>query len=53
MIVDDYMLNEVLEKIKEIIGIDKFNDSKILINTYDELPNDITLTIFVVNDVCY
>ena len=51
--VDDYMLNEVLEKIKEIIGIDKFNDSKILINTYDELPNDITLTIFVVNDVCY
>ena len=50
---DDYMLNEVLEKIKEIIGIDKFNDSKILINTYDELPNDITLTIFVVNDVCY
>ena len=51
--VDDYMLNEVLEKIKEIIGIDKFNDSKILINTYDELPNDITLTIFVVNDVFY
>ena len=51
--VDDYMLNEVLEKLKEIIGIDKFNDSKILINTYDELPNDITLTIFVVNDVCY
>ena len=51
--VDDYMLHEVLEKIKEIIGIDKFNDSKILINTYDELPNDITLTIFVVNDVCY
>ena len=51
--VDDYMLNEVLEKIKEIIGIDKFTDSKILINTYDELPNDITLTIFVVNDVCY
>ena len=51
--VDDYMLNEVLEKIKEITGIDKFNDSKILINTYDELPNDITLTIFVVNDVCY
>ena len=51
--VDDYMLNEVLENIKEIIGIDKFNDSKSLINTYDELPNDITFKIFVVNDVCY
>ena len=37
-IVDDYMLGRVLDKIKEIIGIAKFDDTKILIDTDDKLP---------------
>ena len=41
--VDDYMLEKVLDKIKEIIGIEKFDDAKILIDTEDKLPDDITL----------
>ena len=40
--VDDYMLEKVLDKIKEIIGIEKF-DTKILIDIEDKLPDDITL----------
>ena len=31
--VDDYMLNEALDKIKEIIDIEEFDDTKILIDT--------------------
>ena len=41
--VDDYMLNKVLEKIKEIISIEKFDDTKILIHRNDKLPDGITL----------
>ena len=44
MIVDDYMLDKVLDKIKEIIGIKKFGDTKILIETDDKLPGDILLS---------
>ena len=29
--VDDYMLDKVLDKIKKIIGIEKFDNAKILI----------------------
>ena len=43
VIVHDYMLNKVLDKIIEVIGIEKFDDTKILIDTYDKLPDDITL----------
>ena len=32
MMVDDYMLGKVLGKIKEIIGIEKFDDTKISID---------------------
>ena len=42
--VDDYMLHKVLDYIKEIIGIGKFDDTN-LIDTYNELPDDITLKI--------
>ena len=42
LIFDDYELNKVLEKIKEIIGIEKFDDNKILIDMDSVLPNDIT-----------
>ena len=41
--VDDYMLDKVLNKIKEIIGIKNFDDTKILMDADDKLPDDITL----------
>ena len=31
-----------MDKIKEIIGIEKFYDAKILIDTDDKLPDNIT-----------
>ena len=34
--VDDYMLDKVLDKIKEIIGIEKFDGTKILIYADDK-----------------
>ena len=37
------MLDKVLDRIKEIIGIKKFDDAKILIDTNNKLPNYITL----------
>ena len=40
---DDYMLDKVLDKIKEILVIEKFDNTKILIDADDKLPNDITL----------
>ena len=43
LIVDDYMLDKVLDKIKMIIGFEKFDDTKILIETGDNLPDDVTL----------
>ena len=42
LIVDYYMLDKVLDKIKEIIGIAKLGDSKILIDTDHELQDNIT-----------
>ena len=39
----DYMLDKVLEKIKETIGIVKFDNIKVVINTDDKLPDYITL----------
>ena len=41
--IDDYMVHKVLDKTKEIIGIKKFDDTKILINTDGKLSHDITL----------
>ena len=46
--VDDYMLNKVLEKIKEIISIKEFDDTKILIDADNKLPDDITLKSVVI-----
>ena len=40
---NDYMLDKVLDKIKETIGIIKFDDTKTLIDTDDKLPGYITL----------
>ena len=41
--IDDYMVEKVLEKIKEITGIEKFGNTKILINSDDKLSDDNTL----------
>ena len=38
-----YMLDKVLEKIKETILILKFDDAKIMIDTDDKLPDYINL----------
>ena len=43
LMVDDYMLDKVLDKINGITGIVKFGNTKILVDTNDKLPNDITL----------
>ena len=41
--VDDYIPNKVLDKIKEKIDIGKIDDTKILVETDNKLPDDITL----------
>ena len=41
--VDDYIVDKALDNIKEIISIEKIDDAKILIETDDKLPADITL----------
>ena len=43
LMVDNYMLNKALDKTKNIIGIQKFDDTKILVDTDYKLPVDITL----------
>ena len=43
LMIYDYMLHEVLGNIRETIGIEKFYDTKILIDTDDKLPDYITL----------
>ena len=43
LMVDDYMRDILLDKIKKIIGIKKFDNTKTLIGTDDKLPDDITL----------
>ena len=43
LMIDDYILDKVLDKIKEIIGIGKSDDTKILIESDDKLSSYITL----------
>ena len=50
--VDDYMLDKVLNKIKEVIDITKFADPKILIEKDDKLPDDITIKNAVILITC-
>ena len=40
---DDYILDKVLDKIKEKVKIVRFDDTKILIDTDNKLPDYITL----------
>ena len=43
LMVDDHMVDKTIDKIKEITGTEKFDDTKILINIDDKLSCDITL----------
>ena len=52
MIVDDYTLDKVLDKIKMITSIEEFNDTKILVETDDKLPDDVTLKIVALLITC-
>ena len=45
LMVDDYMLDKVLDKIKEILDTEKFDDTKTLMEIDDKLPDDINLKI--------
>lgn len=38
--IGNYVLDEKLDKIKEIIDMEKFDDTKILIETDDKLADD-------------
>ena len=40
--VNDYILDKKLNKIKKTIGIKKFDDLKVLIDTNGKLPDNIT-----------
>ena len=46
--VDHYMLDKLLDKIKKIIGTEKFDNTEILIETDDKFPDDITLNNVVI-----
>ena len=49
---DDYILDKELDKVKKIIGFGKSGDTKILIETDDKLPGDITLRNVVILIAC-
>ena len=49
--VDDYIIDKVLDKNKEIINIEKFDDTKILIDTNDITLNKVvTLMTYFIKD---
>ena len=53
LMVEDYMLYKLLDNIKGMIDIGKFDDTKILIDMDDKLPDDITLKNVVILMTCY
>ena len=52
IMVDDCMLHKVLDKLKKIIDIKKFDDTKIFIDTDDKLPDDITIKSLLILLTC-
>ena len=50
--VDKYMLDKVLEKIKEIVDIEILDDSRISIETDDKLQDDITFKNVLISITC-
>ena len=39
---EDYILDKMLNNIKMIIGAEKFDNTKKLVNTYDKLADEVT-----------
>ena len=52
MIVDDYIFSKVLDKIKKVISIEKFDDTKSLIDIDDKLSVDFTLKNMMILITC-
>ena len=52
LMIDDYMLRKVMEKIKWIIDIEKFDNTELLIDTDHKIPDDITLKNIVMLITC-
>ena len=50
--VDYYILRKVSSKIKEIISIEKFGDTKILVVADDRFPDNSTLKNVVILIIC-
>ena len=50
--VNCYILNKILDNIKETISIVKFDNAKILIDTNDKLPDHVTLRNVVILMTC-
>ena len=50
--VNDYVLDKVLDKIKKVIGIEHFDNNKILIDTDDKLIDNITSKNVVILMTC-
>ena len=42
LMIDDYMLDKVLDRINELINIEKFDVTKISVGEDDKLPDQIT-----------
>ena len=51
LVFDDYMLDKLLFKTEDVIGIGKLEDTKIL--TDDDLLDDVTLKCWDSNYMCY
>ena len=52
LMVDDYVLDILLDRIKEIISIEKVDGPKLLVDTDDKLPGDIALKNVVILMTC-
>ena len=52
LVVDHCMVDKVLDRIKEIIDIEKLDNTKNLINTEDKLSDDITLKTVLILMTC-
>ena len=52
LVVDDYMLDEILDKFKQIIAIKKIDDTMIFIDTNDKFQDDISFKNVVILITC-
>ena len=52
LMLNNNILNKVLDKVKEVIDIEKFDHVKIVIDADDKIPTDITLKNFMILITC-